>query len=114
MTTETTTLPATSAWMDKTEAGRFYRQVLNLLAESGIPYLVGGAYALAHYTGIRRDTKDFDVFLTRRDVDRALDILSAAGYRTEMTHAHFLGKVFSGRTIRRSDLQQRQRALAGG
>ena len=95
MTTETTTLPGTSAWGDKAEAGRFYRQVLNALTESGIPYLVGGAYALAHYTGIHRDTKDFDIFLTRRDVDRALDILSAAGYHTEMTHAHFLGKVFS-------------------
>ena len=80
MTTETTTLPATSAWGDKAEAGRFYRQVLNVLTESGIPYLVGGAYALAHYTGIHRDTKDFDIFLTRRDVDRGLDILSAAGY----------------------------------
>jgi hypothetical protein len=63
--------------------------------EAGIPHLVGGAYALAHYTGIQRDTKDFDIFLTRRDVERALDSLSGAGYRTEMTHAHFLGKVFS-------------------
>jgi hypothetical protein len=66
-----------------------------VLTEAGIPYLVGGAYALAHYTGIQRDTKDFDIFLTRRDVERALDTLSGAGYRTEMTHAHFLGKVFS-------------------
>jgi hypothetical protein len=65
-----------------------------VLTEAGIPFLVGGGYALAHYTGIRRDTKDFDIFLTRREVERALDILSGAGYRTEMTHAHFLGKVF--------------------
>jgi len=95
MTPETTTPPATSAWNDGTEAARFYRQVLNVLREAGIPYLVGGAYALAHYTGIHRDTKDFDIFLTRRDVERALDTLSVAGYRTEMTHGHFLGKVFS-------------------
>jgi hypothetical protein len=95
MTTETSTLPAASAWLAGAEATRFYRQVLNLLTEAGIPYLVGGAYALAYYTGIQRDTKDLDIFLTRRDVERALDLLSDAGYRTEMTHAHFLGKVFS-------------------
>lgn len=95
MSTETTSLPAPSVWSDKAEAARFYRQVLNLLSDSGIPYMIGGAYALAHYTGIHRDTKDFDIFLTRRDVDRALETFSAAGYRTEMTHAHFLGKVFA-------------------
>jgi hypothetical protein len=95
MTTQTTPPPATSAWNAGPEAVRFYRQVLNVLTEAGIPYLVGGAYALAHYTGIHRDTKDFDIFLTRRDVERALDTLSSVGYSTEMTHAHFLGKVFS-------------------
>jgi hypothetical protein len=95
MATDTTAVTTTSVSSHGTESRKFYRQVLNLLSEAGIPYLIGGAYALAHYTGIHRDTKDFDVFLTRRDLDRALDTLSAAGYRTEMTHAHFLGKVFS-------------------
>ena len=94
MTTNTTT-PAMAARQEGSEAATFYREVLHLLAQSGIPYLVGGGYALAHYTGIRRDTKDFDIFLTRRNVDRALDRLGSAGYRTEMTHAHFLGKAYS-------------------
>src|SRR5437762_2369474 len=43
------------------ETQHFYRQAVRLLNEGGVPFLVGGAYALAHYTGIVRHTKDFDV-----------------------------------------------------
>jgi len=50
----------------------FYKGVLQALDASGVPVLVGGAYALAVYTGIARDTKDFDLFLRRNDLDAAL------------------------------------------
>src|SRR3954467_348211 len=36
----------------------FYCYALGTMKESGIPFLVGGAYALARYTGIERHTKD--------------------------------------------------------
>jgi hypothetical protein len=36
-----------------------------------------------------------DVFLRRRDLGRAFEALEAAGYRTELTHPHWLGKAFS-------------------
>ena len=39
---------------------RFYRGVLELMNESRIPYVVGGGYALEHYTGSARDSKDLD------------------------------------------------------
>jgi hypothetical protein len=93
MTTDPSVLQATSAADERAERIRFYRRALNVLTGSGVPYLIGGAYALAHYTGIHRDTKDFDIFLRRHDIDRALETLVASGYRTELTHAHFLGKV---------------------
>jgi hypothetical protein len=32
------------------------------LKESGVPFLLSGAYAVTAYTGIRRSTKDMDVF----------------------------------------------------
>ena len=35
-----------------------------------VPFLVGGAYAFAHYTGIVRHTKDLDLFV-RRPTPRA-------------------------------------------
>lgn len=78
------------------ETQYFYRQAVQILNEEDIPFLVGGAYALAHYTRIVRHTKDFDVFLRRADCDRALDAFSRAGYHTEMTFSHWLGKAFHG------------------
>jgi hypothetical protein len=74
----------------------FYRSVLLLLREAGVPYLVGGAYALERYTEITRDTKDLDLFVRPDDCQRALDVLAAAGYRTELTSPHWLGKVMMG------------------
>lgn len=73
-------------------ARAFYIRTLRLLSDAGIPFLVGGAYALNQYTGIERYTKDFDVFVRRehyKDVTTALD---AAGIATELTYPHWLGK----------------------
>jgi hypothetical protein len=78
-------------------AGReFYRRVLESLERSGIPYLLGGAYAFSGYTGIARHTKDLDVFLREADVERALAVLEAEGYPGEMTFAHWLAKARHG------------------
>ena len=74
----------------------FYKRVLQALDASGVPVLVGGAYALAVYTGIARDTKDFDLFLRQTDYDRATRVLAASGYETELKFPHWLGKVHTG------------------
>jgi hypothetical protein len=75
---------------------RFYLSALAALAEAKIPCLLGGAYAFAYYTGIVRHTKDLDLFVRPADAPRALQALERAGYRTEMTFAHWLGKAFCG------------------
>ncbi|HEX9944384.1 MAG TPA: nucleotidyltransferase family protein [Thermoanaerobaculia bacterium] len=74
----------------------FYRQAMRALEEGGVPFLVGGAYAFARYTGIERHTKDFDVFVRPRDFDRALDALGHQGWKTERTFDHWLGKAYRG------------------
>jgi len=76
--------------------GAFYRQALLALHAAQVPFLVGGAHALAHYTGIARDTKDFDIFVHSSTCDRALEVLRAAGYHTELTFPHWLGKAVCG------------------
>jgi hypothetical protein len=78
------------------ETQTVYCQAMTALADAGVDYLVGGAYAFERYTGIARHTKDFDVFVHPRDVDAALSALSAAGYRTELTFPHWLGKAVIG------------------
>lgn len=78
------------------ETRAFYQQVLVTLGDSKIPFLAGGAYALGCYTGIVRDTKDFDVFVHPRDAINILDVLAHVGYKTELTDEVWLGKAFEG------------------
>jgi hypothetical protein len=65
---------------------------MDLLSEAGIPFLVGGGYALAVYTGIVRHTKDLDLFVHPADVSRTLECLRLSGYEVELTFPHWLGK----------------------
>ncbi|HYT88472.1 MAG TPA: hypothetical protein VEL76_07170 [Gemmataceae bacterium] len=78
------------------ETSAFYRRAIQALAAAEVPFLVGGAYALAHYTGIVRHTKDFDFFVLPQDARRILDLLAGLGYRTELTFPHWLGKAYHG------------------
>jgi hypothetical protein len=81
------------------EAGRacaFYRGVLERMREEGVPFLVGGAYALRHYTGVVRDTKDLDIFVHPADIDRTLALHADAGFETEVTSPVWLGKARCG------------------
>jgi hypothetical protein len=101
-----------------------YRHVLDVLTASGAPYLIGGAYALAQYTGIVRHTKDLDVFCRPQDAQRILAILASEGLRTELTFSHWLGKAFydgefidvifsSGNGIARVDDEWLEHAVTG-
>lgn len=71
---------------------RRYRRALLVMKRTGIPFLVGGGYALRHYAGGVRGTKDIDVFVRRRDAVRLLRALSADGFETDLTFPHWLGK----------------------
>jgi hypothetical protein len=75
---------------------KFYYEALNALQQAQVPFLVGGAYALACHTGVVRHTKDFDIFTRPKDCQRILDVFSAAGYRTELTDPCWLAKAYSG------------------
>jgi hypothetical protein len=71
-----------------------YRSSLEMLNRSGVPYLVGGTYAFQYYAGISRTTKDFDMFVRPRDLQRTLDVLQRAGFKTEVAYSHWLAKAY--------------------
>jgi len=77
----------------------FYLHVLRTLTQAKAPFLVGGAYALRHYTGVDRNTKDFDIFVRREDYDSITAILNAAGCDTDLKFPHWLGKVTCERAL---------------
>ncbi|HEV8472733.1 MAG TPA: nucleotidyltransferase [Methylomirabilota bacterium] len=76
-----------------------YGEALPKLSRSGVPFLIGGAFALERYTGIARDTKDLDIFLRRRDLDAALAALATVGCRTEVTFPHWLAKAVTAEGV---------------
>lgn len=82
--------------MDHSPDHDFYVESARLLTEADIPFMVGGAFALRVYTGIARNTKDFDLMVKVEDRDRILRLFREAGYRADVTFAHWLAKIHHG------------------
>ncbi|MDQ3282480.1 MAG: nucleotidyltransferase family protein [Acidobacteriota bacterium] len=77
----------------------FYRATLELFNREGLPFLVGGTHAYYRYTGIARETKDFDLFVRRGDYPRFEAAVRAAGYQTELKFPHWLGKIYKDKAF---------------
>jgi len=75
----------------------FFQRVMRALAREGIECLVGGTYAFEVYTGIRRATKDLDLFILAEDWPRVVATLDRDGIHSELTFPHWLGKASQGR-----------------
>lgn len=57
-----------------------FQEGLRALNESGISYVVGGAFALHHYTSIWRNTHDLDVYIQQRYAKAVIDVLIRTGF----------------------------------
>jgi hypothetical protein len=71
---------------------QLFREVLTLMNERGVPYVVSGAFALQEHTGIFRDTKDLDLFVPAEHVASALRALQEDGFETEVRDPVWLAK----------------------
>ncbi|WP_207493508.1 nucleotidyltransferase [Aridibaculum aurantiacum] len=80
----------------KKEAHAFYKEALTILNECDARYMLGGGFAMFHYTGIYRDTKDLDIFCKPADYPKFLKHFADKGYKTELTDVRWLAKVFKG------------------
>jgi hypothetical protein len=69
-----------------------FQEVLALFEEKKIAYAVSGAFALREHTGIYRDTKDLDLFLTAETAVRALRNLQEYGFECEVCDPVWLFK----------------------
>jgi predicted nucleotidyltransferase len=74
----------------------FYRRALQSLVDAKVPFLVGGAFAHACFTGIRRATKDLDLFIRRADYERVAELASAQGWDARLAFPHWLAKIRAG------------------
>lgn len=78
------------------EQEQLFREVLELLNDSGVPYVVSGAFALREHTGICRDTKDLDVFLPPTHVEAAMRFLGKEGFECQVADPVWLAKAHRG------------------
>ena len=56
-----------------------YQVILDEAAARQIPFALGGAFAVATYTGSWRNTKDLDLYVLPQHRDRMIDVLSRQG-----------------------------------
>jgi hypothetical protein len=78
------------------ESKAFYKEALTLLDETGVPYMLGGAFSLFQHTGIYRDTKDLDVFCKPADYTTILKYFAEKGFTTQLYDVRWLAKIFKG------------------
>jgi hypothetical protein len=69
-----------------------FREALELMNRNQIQCAVSGAFALHEHTGIWRDTKDLDLFLSANEAVRALKLLEKGGFQTEVLDPVWLAK----------------------
>ena len=71
------------------------KKVAGILADNGIPFLLGGGLA-AWARGGPESGRDLDLMLTHADADRAVQALEDAGLRTERPPEGWLYKAYDG------------------
>ncbi len=78
------------------EAEDFYAECLKILKDSAIPFMMGGTLAINAYTGMKRPTKDMDIFCKAGDFPRIIQTFSKLGYTVAVEDERWLAKVFRG------------------
>jgi hypothetical protein len=78
------------------EQGERFRDVLEALERTRVPYAVSGAFALRQHTGICRQTKDLDLFVTAANSGAALDSLRREGMECDVVDPVWLAKAKRG------------------
>jgi hypothetical protein len=74
----------------------FYRRIIDVLQAASVEFLLGGAFAMRVITRIERDTKDFDLMVRPRDIEKILKACRKAGFRADYAFSHWIAKVHFG------------------
>ena len=78
---------------EKLKTTAFYTEVLKILQQNGLNFMLGGGFAMYHYTGIERDIKDLDIFCKASAYPKMLKLLAGKGFQTELTDVRWLAKI---------------------
>jgi len=91
--------PLTEIMNNKSEfpAHAFYAKVLKILKEAKFTFMVAGGFAVNAYTGLRRPTKDIDIFVKAGDYPKILNKFTSLGYKTQVHDERWIAKIFKGK-----------------
>src|SRR6266478_4842290 len=78
-------------------AHSFYAEVLKILKDSKFTFMVAGGFAVNSYTGLRRPTKDIDIFCKAGDYPKILNKFTSLGYKTQVSDERWIAKIFKGK-----------------
>jgi hypothetical protein len=96
LVTSIMSLALTGKQKEKAEA--FYNEILEVLLDKNLPFMIGGTFAFNEYTDLDRPTGDIDIKTTTKDYPRLLRALARAGFETELSEIElkWLAKVKKG------------------
>ncbi|MGN6553155.1 MAG: nucleotidyltransferase [Verrucomicrobiota bacterium] len=63
------------------EQWELYRAAMNAVRAAGIPFMLGGGFSMAIYTGRWRNTKDIDLYIRQEDREAAAAVLAGIGFQ---------------------------------
>lgn len=86
-------LTSTTPAAPSPEAEAFYADAMAILARSGIPFLLGGTFAICIYTGLCRAAKDLDIFCKPGDYPRILSHFRELGYDVAVEDERWIAKI---------------------
>jgi hypothetical protein len=75
-------------------AHAFYAEVLKILKDEKFSFMVAGGFAVNYYTGLRRPTKDIDIFVKAGDYPKILNKFRALGFKTQISDERWIAKIF--------------------
>ena len=78
-------------------AQAFYAETLKILKDSKFTFMVAGGFAVNAYTGLRRPTKDIDIFVKAGDYPKILNKFTSLGYKTQVSDERWIAKIFKGK-----------------
>lgn len=83
----------------KEQAEKFYDELLTVMEEKKLPFMIGGTFAFNQYTGMDRPTGDIDIKIPCEDHPMILKSLTEAGYKPELAEVElkWLAKVYDGK-----------------
>ena len=78
------------SWHLPVQQWTVYRDALEAVRSTGLPFLLGGGFGLAAYIGHWRNTKDIDLYILPRFRDALAQALEKAGFRILRQGKHIM------------------------